>query len=193
MSKKILIILGHPDEESFCGSLAKAYAEGARSAGSEIKKLYLGNLKFDPILWHGYKKRQELELDLIKAQEDISWADHIVIIYPTWWGTMPALLKGFFDRVLLSGFAYKFKPNSPLWDKLLKGKTARLIVTMDGPSYYYKLYLCSAGIKIIKKGILYFCGIKPVKITILDDVKNRSAEYKIKWLNQINNLGAQTK
>jgi|SRR3989304_5289898 len=91
---------------SFCGVLAEAYIEGAKAAGADIKQLYLGELKFDPILWHGYKEIQELEEDLKMAQEFILWAEHLVFVYPTWWGTIPALLKGFIDRTFLPGFAF---------------------------------------------------------------------------------------
>ncbi|MDH5389479.1 MAG: NAD(P)H-dependent oxidoreductase, partial [Gammaproteobacteria bacterium] len=117
MEKKILVILGHPDEESFCGALAKAYIEGAKDSGNEVHTINLGELKFDPVLWKGYSKIQELEPDLVNAQELMQWSNHIVFIYPNWWGTMPALMKGFFDRAFLPGFAFKYRDNSSFWDK----------------------------------------------------------------------------
>ena len=138
MKKNILIILGHPDIDSFCGSLAKAYLDGAKSGGSEVRELKLSELKFDPILWKGYNKIQELESDLVKAQELIQWSNHIVFVYPNWWGAMPALMKGFFDRVFLPGFAFKYRDDSQFWDKLLSGRTAHLMVTMDTPPWYYR-------------------------------------------------------
>lgn len=87
------------------GALADAYEETARQKGHEVRRQNLGDLRFDPILWHGYQKVQELEPDLLAAQASITWCDHWVIIYPIWWGSVPALLKGFFDRALYSGFA----------------------------------------------------------------------------------------
>src|SRR3990172_11834160 len=108
MAKKILIILGHPSRESFCNAIIENYAEGVSEGGGEVRKIYLGELKFDPILWNGYAKIQELEDDLKRVQEDIKWADHLVFVYPTWWGGMPALLKGLVDRAFLPGFAFKF-------------------------------------------------------------------------------------
>jgi len=139
MKNKILIILGHPSQESYCGALAQSYKKGAEESSKEIETIYLGDLKFDPILRKGYKKIQELESDLIDAQKKIKWANHIVLIYPTWWFTYPALVKGFFDRILLPSFAFEFENDNLLPKKLLKGKTAHLIVTMDAPSLFYKI------------------------------------------------------
>jgi putative NADPH-quinone reductase len=191
--KNILIINGHPDKESFCTELAKSYKKGADSTNANCKLINLFELTFDPILHNGYRKRTELEPDLITAQEEISKADHLVFVYPTWWGTYPALLKGFIDRVFLPKFAFRYRENSVLWDKLLKGKTARLIVTMDTPKWYYWLIFKSPGHNSMKKGILEFCGIKPVKISSLGPVKQLNEAQRKKWLDQIETLGFRQK
>ncbi len=107
--KKILVILGHPSKESFCASLAKKYCEGAISSGHEIETLDICKLDFAPFLENGYSKEQILEPDIQNAQEQITWSNHLVLIYPTWWATPPALLKAFIERTLLPGFAYKYK------------------------------------------------------------------------------------
>ena len=158
MTKKVFLILGHPDKESYCGALAHSYIKGAEKAGIEIRTLYLGQAKFDPILHHGYSIIQELEPDLLKAQENIKWADHIVFIYPTWWGVMPALLKGFLERIMLPGFAYKFHENDQKWEKLLGNKSARLIVTMNAPGWVYNTLNRAVGHRLMKKNILGFCS-----------------------------------
>ncbi len=187
-NKKILIILGNPVKDSFGGALAQAYIKGAKSAGADVREIYLGELDFDPILHKGYKEIQELEPGLIKAREDIKWAEHIVFVYPTWWGTMPALLKGFFDRVFLSGFAFKFTGKYS-WEKLLKGRSARLLVTMDAPPLFYKLFLGAPGIKTIKRAILLMSGVSPVKVTMFGSVKNSSEAKRKKWLEKAEKLG----
>ena len=94
MNKRILVILGHPVKDSLCGALAESYANGAKSAGNEVRFISLSDLSFDPILHNGYAKVQEFEPDLVYAKETITWAEHIVFSYPIWWGAMPALLKG---------------------------------------------------------------------------------------------------
>jgi putative NADPH-quinone reductase len=188
---KILVINGHPDPESFCSALSRAYLEGAASQSAEIRTIDLSQISFDPILKYGYRKRTGLEEDLVKAQEFIRWADHLVIVYPTWWGTMPAVLKGFFDRVFLPGFAFKFRENSALWDKLLTGRSAHLIVTMDTPSWYNRLIYRHAGHQVMKRNILNFCGIKPVRLTEINRVNSSSAEQRAEWLDKVRRLGSK--
>ncbi|GIO32627.1 MULTISPECIES: NAD(P)H-dependent oxidoreductase [Paenibacillus] len=191
MHKNMTVIVGHPDPESYCHALAQAYIRGAKAAGADVKLLDLAAMRFDPILQYGYRKRTELEPDLIQAREAILQADHLVWVYPTWWGTMPALLKGFIDRVFLPGFAFASAPDSLAVNKLLKGKTARLLVTMDSPSWYYRLALRRAGHVIMKRGILQFSGIRPVRITEINKVKMLSAEKRKHWLEKAEALGAK--
>ncbi len=185
----IAVILGNPYEESLCHALGAAYIKGAEDAGAKVRTIDLSKITFNPNLKYGYHQRMDLEEDLIAAQETIRWADHLVIVYPIWWGTMPAILKGFFDRLFLPGFSYKPRPNSLLYDKLLKGKSARLIVTMDSPPLYYRLALRGAGHRIMKQGILQFCGVKPVRITEFGSVKASSEQTRNKWLAKANQLG----
>lgn len=189
MEKKVLIVLGHPNRDTFCGSLAERYAKGAKAAGAEVARLDLAELRFDPLLHRGYREVQPLEPDLVRAQEMIRRAEHLVFVYPTWWATMPALLKGFLDRVFLPGFAFKYRENSPFWDKLLTGRTARLIVTMDAPAWYDRLFNGAAGRRAMKRGTLEFCGIKPVRVTTVGNVKNLRPEAIAGWLDRAEKLG----
>ena len=187
--KKILIINGHPDPKSLCHALAESYKRGADTNDAECKLIHLAELKFNPILSSGYREVSELEPDLLAAQQDILHADHIVMVYPNWWGTYPALLKGFIDRIFLPGFAFKYRKDSPLPAKLLKGKTARLIVTMDTPGWYYWLVNRSPGHNSMKKAILEFCGISPVRISSFAVIKNSDYEQRKKWLEEVEILG----
>ena len=187
--KKILIINGHPDKESLCFALAESYKKGADTNGDQCQLVHLVDLKFNPILTYGYRVVSELEPDLLKIQQDILQADHLVFVYPNWWATFPALLKGFIDRVLLPNFAFKYHEKGPFWDKLLKGKTARLIVTMDTPKWYYWLINRNAGHNAMKIGVLEFCGIKPVKISAFAPVKSSGDLKRKKWLAEVETLG----
>lgn len=187
--KNILIINAHPDKESFCFALAERYHKGAKKAGAKVKLVHLVDLKFNPILTYGYRKISPLEPDLVQMQQDILEANHLVFVYPNWWATFPALLKGFFDRVFIPDFAFKYHEKGPFWDKLLKAKTARLIVTMDTPKWYYFFINKSPGHNALKKGILEFCGIKPVKITTFSPVKSSGDKKRKQWLEEVEELG----
>ena len=186
MSKKIIVILGSTDDTSFCASIAKEYVLSAEAAGNRVKFFKLGEVEFDPILRDGYKKKQALEPDLVKIKEAISWSDHIVLVYPIWWGSLPTVLKGMFDRIFLPGYAFKYRKGSQLWDKLLKGRSAHAITTMDTPPWYFKLIYRNAGHNQMRKNILEFSGIKPVKITSFGPVRFSSEPKRKKWLNKVN-------
>jgi NAD(P)H dehydrogenase (quinone) len=191
MNKKILVVLGHANSQSLCSHLANTYVESAKNSGHSVDLLRLGELKFDPIFRYNYneKEKQPLEKDLAMSQDLIQKAEHIVFIFPSYWASMPALLKGWIDRVFLPGFAFKYNKSKPLPDKLLKGKTARIIITMDAPSLWYKFINGAPGLKLLKIGTLEFCGIKPVKSTILDSVRGSSPERITKLINSVEKLG----
>lgn len=191
MKTTIAVIIGHPYSGSYCHALAEAYAHGARRGGAEVRFLDLCRLSFDPNLKHGYHERTELEPDLLHAQATIRWAKHLVFVYPNWWGSMPAILKGFLDRTFLPGFAFKSKPNSLLYDKLLKGKSARVLVTMDSPGWYYRFFMRNAGHVLIKRAVLQFCGIAPVKVTGVGPIKTSSADTRAHWLRKAEALGVR--
>jgi len=187
--KKVLIIQGNPDKTSFCDALAQSYKEGALRANADVKEINVREIEFNPFLTLGYKKEVELEHGLIGAQDLIKWADHLVFVYPTWWGTMPTLLKGFIDRVFLPEFAFRYRKDSVWWDKLLKGKSARLIVTMDTPPWYFRWIYGRPGHNAMKKSTLEFCGVKPVKISSIGPVKHSKESKRISWLTQVQKLG----
>ncbi len=181
--KKIYILAGHPDTDSLCCRLAKSYYDGAVKAGNEVRLTNLGDMKFDPILHKGYKVIQELEPDLKKFQEDVRWCEHLVIIYPSWWSTMPALLKGLFDRVWLPGFAFKFLPSGIGWTRLLKGRTARVFITSDSHPLIAR-FLQGDNTNEIQDGILWFAGFY-TKITKIGPIKKISDEKKDAWAKKI--------
>ncbi|WP_106915194.1 NAD(P)H-dependent oxidoreductase [Chryseobacterium aurantiacum] len=187
--KKIAIINGHPNKESFNFGIASAYKEGALKSDAEIKEIIIADLNFNPNLQFGYQKRMELEPDLVKAWEIIKWADHLVWVHPVWWGGLPALMKGFIDRLFLPGFAYQYRENSVWWDQLLKEKTAHIITTLDQPGWYYWLVYGKPSVNQLKKSTLEFCGVKPVKVTYLGIIRNSKEEQRVKWLEKVRRLG----
>jgi NAD(P)H dehydrogenase (quinone) len=187
--KKILVINGHPNPESLNNALADAYINGAKTAGAEVKYIIISDLDFNPNLQFGYQKRTELEPDLLESWDKILWADHLVWIHPTWWGGMPAIMKGFLDRLFLPGMAFRYRENSVWWDKLLTGKTARIITTMDQPGWYYYLVYARPGINQLKRSTLQFCGIDPVKVISIGIVKTSTLEKRLQWIKKVENLG----
>ncbi|MEM9929179.1 MAG: NAD(P)H-dependent oxidoreductase [Bacteroidota bacterium] len=188
--KNILLIVGHPDAESYNFALADAYERGA-GAGS-VKRLNIRDLDFNPNLQFGYRKRTELEPDLLEAWKAIQWADHLVWVYPVWWGSLPAIMKGFIDRLFLPGFVFrKHEGSLAKWDKLLKGKTARLISTLDQPGWYYRLVYSRPSYHAMKQLTMHFTGVRKVKNTTIGPIRLSTDNYRKKWLDKVAALGAK--
>ena len=191
--KKITIINGHPNKEAFNFGVVEAYVKGAIFSGAEIRHITLAEMEFDANLKYGYQKRMNLEPDLLRAIDDIKWADHLVWVHPVWWGGAPALLKGFIDRVFLPGIMYRYRENSMLWDKLLKGKTAHIITTLDQPGWYYRMMYGRPSVNQLKKSTLQFCGVSPVKVTYIGIIRNSKESQRAKWLTKVHRLGVALK
>lgn len=186
---RILVLDAHPNDDSFCRALGQAYERGALAGGAEIRRTVLAHLSFDPILHHGFQKRMDLEPDLLKAQEAILWADHLVVVHPVWWGTYPALLKGFFDRTFLPGFAFRNRPDSVWWDKLLKGRSAHIVYTVDQPLWYLRFVNGRPAETSLKRMILGFCGIAPVRSTGITPIRKSTEAFRAKWIAKVEELG----
>lgn len=189
--KKIFVLLGHPDTQTFSGAVASAYEHGAKDAGHEVHRLNLGELEFDPILHKGYKEIQELEPDLKWIQEEWRWADHVVIVYPNWWNTMPALLKGMFDRMFLPGFAFNFDKKSKQLIQRLTSKSARVIVVAGTDSPF--MTWCKYGdfTNEIKRGILEFSGHDPVRVKSYGPCERVDEAKRQEWLAEVREMGEQ--
>ncbi|WP_269236598.1 NAD(P)H-dependent oxidoreductase [Flavobacterium flavigenum] len=191
--KKILIINGHPNPESFNFTIANEYHKGVLDSGSQVETIIIAELQFNPSLQFGYQKRTELEPDLAEAWKKIENADHLVWIHPVWWGGLPAITKGFIDRLFLPGMAFQYRENSVWWDKLLKGKTAHIITTLDQPGWYYRLVYGRPSVNQLKKCTLQFCGITPVKVSYIGIVKTADEGQRKKWLQKVYNFGMRNK
>ena len=187
--KKVLVINGHPDNETFNYALSKAYLEGIKDSDVKVELLNIADLDFNPNLKYGYRKISELEPDLLEAIHKIKQADHLVWILPMWWYGMPALMKGFIDRIFLPGFFFKYQKGNPFPKKLLKGKTARLIITADTVRWYDRWFMGRPLINQFKKGTLEFCGVKPVKVTYIAPIKDSTPSFRAKWLSKVKKLG----
>lgn len=173
-----LVIDGHPDPESLIAELARRYA----AAHGDAELLVVRDLVFDPNLAHGLRGVQELEPDIVDASRRIAAADHIVIATPVWWGSVPALLKGFFDRVLLRRWAYRYRGRLPVG--LLQGRSGRVIITSDSPRWYL-LLVGDTTAKHVRGTTLRFTGVKPVRLSRFTSVRTSTAERREQWLRRI--------
>lgn len=191
--KRITLLLGHPDtSQTICGELALLYESAAKKAGHEVRRFNVGEMNFDPILHKGYKVIQQLEPDLIKLQDAIRWSDHFVVIYPNWWCSMPALLKGLFDRMWTPGFCFhmmrtKTGKQAMGWHRLLKGRTARVVVVSGTHPMLIHLFFGDYTNEIAR-GILWFAGFK-TKVSRLGP-SDHAPEWKLnEWRRRIARLG----
>ena len=196
MVKKILVLLGHPDKSGFCGEIADTYEAAARAAGHTVERLNIGEMQFDPVLHHGYRERQELEPNLKRFQELITSSDHFVIIYPVWWVSMPALLKGLFDRAWLPGSAFRYMrmksgKRSIFWHRMFRGKTARTILTSGTRPILIRFLPGSVNAQL-KWGILWFAGFS-VRTTWFGPSEKIPDARRARWLLKVRRLGKEGK
>ena len=194
MTKRILVIQGHPDaiQPHLCHGLASSYTAGAERAGHSVRTINVADLDF-PILrsQHTWEKG-EVPPSLKPAQDDIAWAEHLVFFFPLWLGDMPALLKGFLEQVARPGFAFTYEKGGRPWGKkALTGRSARVVVTMGMPALVYRWYFRAHSVKSLERNILGFVGIAPVHETLIGLTGDMKPEDASKWFKKLERLGAK--
>jgi NAD(P)H dehydrogenase (quinone) len=185
----IAIIVGHPQRTTFCEALAEAYRRGAEAAGHKVQVFKLADMHFDPILREGYRKEQPLEPDLKSAYDALAASDHWVLIFPLWCGDMPAILKGFIERILQPDLIKRQGTASAMNWRIFMNKSARIIMTMGMPVTVYRFWYGPHALKLLKRNILNFIGIKPVRDTLIGMIADSSSEQRDRWLKQAEALG----
>lgn len=190
-SKRIFILLGHPDDgpEPLSRQFADQYEAAARRAGHEVRRTNLADMEFEPELHKGYRVIQDLEPDLLKVQEDIRWCEHFVLFYPNWWGGMPATLKGMWDRMYLPAFAFRMHKHKLGWDKLLKGRSARVVITCSNAPLLDRL-MFGDFTAVIKRSLLEFAGIR-TSVTAVGHSEKLSERAKARWMERIAGLASR--
>jgi putative NADPH-quinone reductase len=192
MTRRIVAIQGHPDPAGghFGHALAAAYERAAKEAGHEIRMIDVARLDFPQLRnarqWEGEAPPESIR----EAQRAIAWAEHVVIVFPLWLGDMPAILKGFFEQTLRPDFAIGKAAPGRMWQKLLAGKSARIVVTMGMPAFFYRLYYRAHSVKSLKRNILEFCGISPVRTTVIGTIEGRG-KAREDWLMKMSVLGVR--
>lgn len=184
MSKKIFVWVGHPRETSLSHGMADAYSKGAQESGAEIRRMNVFDMQFDPDLTYGYHQRKDHEPCLTEFRDNILWADHLCWAYPQWWGGMPAKMKGVIDRAFLPGFAMNYHDNNQGWDKLLKGRSADVLMTSDAPVWFDKFFYGRAANNQVKRTVLWFTGVSPVRTLQVAPVKGASEKTINNWLDK---------
>ena len=182
--KKVLVINANPKRASLCKSLAEEYVAAA-TGKHEVQQIDIRDLNFELSLNDGYDKTVALEPDLVDFQSKIKWAEHIVIVSPVWWGTVPAKLKGAIDRAFLPGFAFQYVEGQSMPKKLLDGRTSELIITLDSPPIWYKYVKGNVIYKHLKHSILDFSGIKNISSIYLGPVIHSTSNSKRAWFNKV--------
>jgi NAD(P)H dehydrogenase (quinone) len=195
VTKKVLIIKGHPREESFCNALVAHYIEGANTNGVEIQILELRTLELEPWLKYDWSRNHDslpASADLDRSKELITWADHIVFAYPTYWAAPPALVKLWLEMVITAHFAFRYKKpflgKLPHWNRLLTGRTATIISTMDAPPLVMDVIDLDPGGKMLHD-ILRFCGIKLKRKFYAGSVVLSSVKKREQWLAKAYRIG----
>lgn len=189
--RKIVILQGHPDPAGghLGHALVQSYREGAEDAGHEVRVLNIAGLDFPLLRTQQDFDEGEAPEVIVSAQTDIAWADHILISFPLWLGDMPAVLKGFLEQTLRPGFATSKVEKGAQWERCLKGKSARVIVTMGMPALAYRWYFGAHSLKSLKRNILGFCGIRPVRHNLFGLVEEASDQKRRAWLEKMRDLG----
>ncbi|MBN9213763.1 MAG: NAD(P)H dehydrogenase [Microbacterium sp. SCN 70-200] len=196
MTAQILVVVGTPIADSLNHALADAYVDSARAGGAEVRVI---DLAVDPIPAHP-RHRDELRAprsdadrpldpDVARYIDDVRWADHLVVFHPQWWGTVPAALKAFIDRVFLSGSAFRYREKSLLSERLLTGRTARVVMTMDSPTFWNRLVYRGAAEASLTRATFGYCGVKTVGITRFTPVRFSTAPTRAQWIAQTATLG----
>ncbi|MEM0986789.1 MAG: NAD(P)H-dependent oxidoreductase [Pseudomonadota bacterium] len=188
---RLFIFTGHPRPESLSSALADSYQRGAETLGAEVRRMDLCDMIFDPNLARGYKGFQPLEDDLVVWKEHLTWCSHTAWIFPLWWGTMPAKMKGLIDRCLVPGYAYKFHESGGGWDKLLKGRTADVIVTSDTPGFFLSLSYGNPIKNQIKKQVLGFCGIRTTSYSLFSPTRSATDKTIHDWKRRAHFYGGE--
>ncbi|AMN38517.1 NAD(P)H-dependent oxidoreductase [Rhodoplanes sp. Z2-YC6860] len=190
--RKIMIVVGHPQTNTFCRALGEAYRRGATAAGHTATLFALSEMKFDPILREGYRKEQMLEPDLQAAYDALAACDHLVLIFPLWCGDMPALLKGFIERVLQPDLIHRQDTDNAMNWSIFKNKSARVVITMGMPVSIYRFWYGGHALKLITRNILKFIGITPVRHTLFGMIGTSKPETREGWIAEIEGLGRQS-
>lgn len=191
--RRILLIQGHPDasQPHLCHALLQAYAQGAAPAGHALRRLDVAQLDFPLLRSQADWEHGPLPASLAQAQQDLAWAQHLVLVFPLWLGDMPVLLKGFLEQVARPGFAFRGDRRNPFLHKGLSGRSARVVVTMGMPALVYRWFYRAHSLRSLERNILGFVGVRPIHRTLVGGVADLAGDRPRaqRWLAHLHALG----
>lgn len=193
MPDRIVVVQGHPAPAGghLLNALADAYARGAEGAGRQVRRIEVARLDFPLLRTKAEFDAKDLPPDIAAAQEAIAWADHLVLLYPLWLGTMPALLKAFLEQVFRPAFAFAPEARGKMWSPRLRGRSARIVVTMGMPAWFYRWFFGAHGLKSLERNILKFSGIKPIAESLFGMVEAVDDAKRKTWIEGMERLGRE--
>lgn len=192
--KRIAVLNGHPGVTSLSRHFAETYTKAATRAGHEVRLTHLHDLAFDMDYGTGgYTTTKPLEPELETFLADLEWADHVVMAAPLWWGSVPAKLKGLFDRMLIPGRAFDTRSTTALGlpKPLLAGKTGRIIITADTPRWLLRVVYGNAMLRQLAGQVFGFVGIRPTRFTYFSDASHPKQGNVERWAARVEKIGAQ--
>jgi putative NADPH-quinone reductase len=191
MSRRILILDGHPDPspDRFVHALADAYREGAEQGRHEVRTIRVADVEFPLLRTRSDYEKGEPAEPVRRCQAVFDWANHVVILYPLWLGSMPALLKGLLEQMLRPGFAFSTLKLGRIPVKLQGGKSARIIVTMGMPGWLYRWYFRAHSLRSLQRNILRFIGFRRVRSTVFGGVASLSKKSTAAHMEEVRALG----
>ncbi|SDZ28386.1 Putative NADPH-quinone reductase (modulator of drug activity B) [Jannaschia faecimaris] len=190
--KRIFILNGNPAEKSLSRSFVETYAEKACAAGHEVRVAHLSELSFSADFGQGNDPMSKpLEPDLEAVMGNIEWSEHVVLSLPMWWGGMPSRLKALIDRAFVPGRAFNPRVTSKIGmpAPLLVGRTARVIVTSDTPSWFMRFVYGNALLRQLRGQVFAFVGIKPTRFTWIAGASHPEPGLVERWSAQVARLG----
>lgn len=192
MAQKIAIIQGHPDPAGnrLLHAMADAYAEGAVAGGHEVRRIETAKLAFPLLRTQADFEGDALPAVLEQARDDMRWADHWVILFPLWHGTMPALFKGFLEQIFRPGFTMEYREKA-FPRQLLAGRSARIVVTMGMPVFFYRWYFGAYGVRGFERSMLRFAGIRPVRESFFG-LYSANEKTRARWIDRMRDLGRRS-
>ncbi|KZL21220.1 hypothetical protein PsAD2_00509 [Pseudovibrio axinellae] len=191
--KNILVLSAHMGEGRFGQALAKNYVDSAKEHGANVRFTNLESMVFNPNFDEGIfaLPREQIEKDILEFQDNLMWCDHWTTFHPLWWGSMPGKLKSLLDRSLTTGFAYQYEEGQSLPTKLLKGRSARLLVTANTPEKYFNGVYEAAHRKVMQNQVFDFIGFEENAFNLYSPLVSSSVEQRALWLEEAYTLGAQ--